>query len=95
MQHSTKISKNQSQSKFLGQRRKRQFLIETRKFSRQHNAAVWFVEIGSMHRCLVKTADGKNAFAWGSSSRNSFYNMLPKFELKYPSKNNLLLQYLH
>lgn len=77
-------TKNRSQSKFLGQRRKRQLLIDVRRFVRKHNAMVWHIDMGgNLHRCIIQTEDGKNAFAWGSSKSNAFYNMLPKFNLKY------------
>lgn len=83
MRNETK-SKNPSQSKFLGQRRKRQLLIDVRRFVRKYNALVWHIEMEkNLYRCIIQTDDGKNAFAWGSSKSNAFYNMIPKFNLKY------------
>lgn len=84
LQQLSKNPKNRIESKFLGQRRKRQLLIDVRSFARKYNATVWHIDMGNnLHRCVIQTQDGKKAFAWGSSRMNAFYNMLPKFNLKY------------
>ncbi len=82
MRHQKKDTKNRRQSKFLGNRRK--FLLDARRFARKHNAMIWLIEQDNgLHRCIIQTEDGKNAFAWGSSKPHSFYNMISKFNLKY------------
>ncbi|MBP8060797.1 MAG: hypothetical protein KAY30_03070, partial [Cloacibacterium sp.] len=90
--HPTKISKNRSHSKFLGQRRK-SFL--TKRNSRnglnflkinQGTVTVSKFTEGSFnsYKCVFGSrTTGRTAFAYGSSFGGAYHNMIRLFYLKY------------
>lgn len=83
MSNTTNTTKNRSNSKFLGHRRKRQFLRDFKNFSEKHDAMIWIIDWGGMYRCITQTEDSRNAFAWGATRKRAFYNMIRMYNLKY------------
>ena len=84
MLNQQKNLKNRSRSKFLVQRRKRNFQKDFKEFSKKNNASyLGIISWDNTYRCIFQSECGKNAFAWGRTRSRAFYNMVKMFNLKY------------
>ena len=89
MQHPTKISKNRSRSKFLGQRRKSFFTRRTAKlgfkFLKINKGAVTRTTMpsGSVRLTFDSKATGRTALAYGKDFFHAYQNLVRLFYLKY------------
>ena len=89
MQHPTKISKNRSRSKFLGQRRKSFFTRRTAKIGfqflkiNQGKVTRTTMPSGSVRLTFESKATGRTALAYGKDFFHAYQNLVRLFYLKY------------
>ena len=89
MQHPTKISKNRSRSKFLGQRRKSFFTRRTAKLGfqflkiNQGTVTRTTMPSGSVRLTFESKATGRTALAYGKDFFHAYQNLVRLFYLKY------------